>query len=135
VLTTGGVALLGALAGCNTVRGKPEIQSVRLTNLRIQNNHDQPHTVDVLMLESEEPIYLSSCTAEPFDDETRRSGGCPLEGFPTMKGEYRLLARDRDDPGTWYQLDFRELELDTPCIKVDVWFDFDGTMSILWHPC
>lgn len=135
VMTVGGTAVIGMLTGCASVRGKTESQQVGLNNLVVNNNHDQSHAVDVMILEDDEPVYLESCTVEAFDEESRQSGGCVLDGYPTKPGEYRLFARRSASPDSWATLDVSALNLDTPCIEVMVFIDFDSSFGLSWHPC
>lgn len=125
----------GLVAGCATVLGETEAQPVSLDRLVVNNNHDRPHVVEVLVLEEGEPIYLESCHAEGFDEATRRSGGCVLDGYPTKPGAYQLFARLRDESESWTTLDLATLHPDRACVEVMVFVDFDGSLGISWHPC
>lgn len=135
MMAVGGTVGTGMLAGCSTVLGKTKGQPVSLNQLVVNNNHDQSHIVDVIIIEEDEPVYLRSCHAEGFDDGSRQSGGCVLDGYPTKPGEYRFFARKRESPDSWSKLDFSELDLDRPCIEVMVFIDFDSSLGLSWHPC
>lgn len=134
-MAVGGTVGTGMLAGCVTVLGKTKGQPISLNYLVVNNNHNQSHTVDVMIMEGDEPVYLESCHAEAFDEESRQSGGCVLDGYPTKPGEYRLFARRRASHDSWATLNFSSLDLDTPCIEVMVYIDFDSSFGLSWHPC
>lgn len=134
-ISMGATVGTGLLAGCATVLGETEAQPVSLDRLVVNNNHDQPHVLEVLVLEEGEPVYLESCHADAFDDVARQSGGCVLDGHPTEPGVYQLFARRRDASDSWTTLDLATLHPDRPCVAVMVFVDFDSSLGISWHPC
>ncbi len=71
----------------------------RVDHVHVNIVHEQSHTVDLLIMEDETPIYMDSRTFEGAEDESDpyEVGGGTFEDLPEKAGEYVI----------WLQLDGR----------------------------
>ena len=123
-LQMGGSAIVAGLAGCGAFgRGSPPDPT--LGDIEVTNLDFRSHTVSVLVLDAEEPVYwaeMDASAAEPEADDSSdvaRAGGGSFEGFPTDVGEYVLYAwRDRQPASKWESFDFSEV--DASCVGLDI---------------
>ena len=96
----GGVGLgLGiSLAGCSALdRSEESPNEAQVSSVAVTITHEQAHTIDLLILEGERPVYLQSKTFEGAEDESDpfEVGGGHFEKLPEEAGEYVI----------WLQLD------------------------------
>lgn len=110
----GGAALGVGLAGCSVLSQESTSTDTRLGELSVNNLDSKPHTVHVLMLADDEPVYWTSVQAEPFDPETEQAGGDTVDGYPTDPGGYVLHAwYDSQSTDVWKRFNFSTH--DAPC--------------------
>lgn len=94
-LRAGSVAVAAGLAGCSS---EPEPPNIKFDELTLVNSNPEPHTVTVLVLENDEPVYRSTMDADAArerDDGTTEAGGGEFQEYPTEPGRYELYA--------WYE--------------------------------
>jgi len=85
--------VLGSLAGC---AGSAFGDSPQLGHLDVTNYDARAHTVHVLRLESDAPVYWASKRVPPATDD--EVGTATFEGYPTDARPDRLLARLDGEP-------------------------------------
>jgi len=123
-LQLGSVTLGGAIAGC-TALGDGDSETLTLGELHVDNLDFESHTVSVLFLDGENPVYWDTMDASPAESEeddatdVAVAGGGIFEGYPTEVGNYVMYAwRDQQPRSEWEQFDFREH--DGSCIGVEI---------------
>ena len=123
-LQTSGSALVAGLAGCGALDGDPAPDPT-LGEIDVTNLDFRAHTVSVLVLDDDEPVYsaemdVSAAEPEATDpSDVATAGGGSFEGFPTEVGEFVLYAwRDRQPASKWERFDFREKSVS--CLGLDV---------------
>jgi hypothetical protein len=91
----------------------------------VTNLDFRAHTVSVLVLDDEEPVYwaeMDASAAEPEatdPSDVATAGGGSFEGVPAEVGECVLYAwRDRQPAPKWEKFDFREM--DASCLGLDI---------------
>lgn len=98
IIQGAGVGLLASLGGCSALGSNPSPQAT-ISGIYVTNNHDEPHTVYLLIFDKEsdepmEPVYFRSKTFEANDpDEKYQVGGGHFEGLPTDPGNYHVEVR------------------------------------------
>ena len=121
-LQLSGSGLIAGLAGCNTIDDLfgPDLT---LGELGVSNLNFRPHTVSVLILDDNEPVYYAEMDAsaaepEPSDaSDVKRAGGGLFEGVPTAVEDCVLYAwRDGQPSSQWENFDFKKVN--TSCIGV-----------------
>ena len=98
LLAGAGLGLGISLAGCSALdRSGDSPNRARISYVHVDIVHEQSHTVDLLIMDDEEPIYLQSKTFEGAADESDpfEIGGGHFEDLPEAAGEYVI----------WLQLD------------------------------
>lgn len=118
-----GSAIIAGLSGCTAfARGGTEST---LGHITVSNLDFRSHTVSVLILDGEEPVYsaeVDASAAKPEEDDSSEvaiSGGGSFEGVPTEVGDHVLYAwRDRQPTSEWKQFDFSEV--DASCLGLDI---------------
>lgn len=124
VLQLGGSALVTGLSGCGTLLGDsapdPTLGELEVTNLDLR-----PHTVSVLVLDGDEPVYSAEVDVEAAEPATDGSsgvttaGGGSFEGFPTdVEGHVLHAWRDTQPTSEWGTFDFQEVS--ASCFGLDI---------------
>ena len=93
-----GLGLGISLAGCSALdRSEDSPNEAKVSYVNVSISHEQSHTVDLLILEDETPVYMQSKTFEgnPDPDDLYSIGGGHFEDLPEEAGEYVI----------WLQLD------------------------------
>ena len=98
LLTGVGLGLGVSLAGCSALgRSDESLNEAQVSSVSVTITHEQSHTIDLLILEGEKPVYLQSKTFEGAEDESDpfEVGGGHFGDLPEKAGEYAI----------WLQLD------------------------------
>jgi len=76
-------AVLGSgVAGCTNLEGfAPSYPTVEL--LELENENPKPHTVSVLLLADDNPIFADTVEVDPYSPETNTLQTARFEGVPT----------------------------------------------------
>lgn len=96
-LQLSGSAILAGLAGCSTL-DSGSAPDTTLGEIEVTNLNFRPHTVSVLIIDDDEPVYsaeMDAGAAEPEVDDSSdvtTAGGGSFEGFPTEVEESVLYA-------------------------------------------
>ena len=117
-------AILGGLTGCSALGGNSD-PDARLGEIDVTNLDFRAHTVSVLILDDEEPVYSGEMTvsaAEPEADDSTdvaTAGGSSFEGVPSsVEGCILYAWRDDQSPSKWSEFDFREQS--ASCLGLDI---------------
>jgi hypothetical protein len=108
-----GVATGVGLAGCSS---GPELLSFRFEELRALNTHGEPHTVSLLLLEDDEPVFRSTVdlgAAEESDSSSTAADSARFESIPSEPGRYELYAwlqQGSHDEWTRFAVDAGEVD-------------------------
>ncbi len=140
-LQMSGSGLIAGLAGCSALDGvlapDPTLGEIEVSNLNFR-----PHTISVLVLDDEEPVYgvaldVPAAEPEPADSsDVRSAGNTTFEGFPTSVEDCVLYTwRDRQPSSQWTKFDFREKNVSCLGLTIligDVEETQSGDVSILY---
>jgi hypothetical protein len=133
-LTSLGSALIAG-TGCTANKNK-QPKSTRLTipELWIENQDTTSHRVDVLLLHSDEPIFLKSLTVGPAEydgDDLQTTGGQTWQNVAPKKQRYTLHARI--DDGTWATTRFTQTN--SSCVRMEVEIDTQAKITFVYFGC
>ena len=113
ILRGASLAVLGSLAGCAGRFGN----SPRLGELGATNRDARPHTIHVLLLEADSPVYWTSKRVPAAGPDGL--GTATFEGYPDGVEPDRLLVRPDGRPlAAAERFDFAEYDAD--CLGLDV---------------
>lgn len=125
----GGGAAVG-LAGCSGGGDGEDdgdaasSESLQLAELAVTNFESQPHTVHLVFLDGDDPVYWRSQAVAAAEEGVPQEA--VLDGYPGAPAEQVLHVRlDDGAPSEWKRFDFAEVGSDCLGLNVRVG-DFDG---------
>lgn len=101
-----------SLAGCSVLGFSDESPNrARVDYVYVTVVHEQSHTVDLLIMDEETPVYMRSKTFEGAEDESDpfETGGGNFEDLPDEPGEYVIWFQL--DGRRWHKFDFSEWDV------------------------
>lgn len=129
VLRSAAPALLGGLAGCS---GAVFGNSPQLGSLGVTNYDARPHTVHVLLIESDDPLYWASTRVPPADEDGL--GTATFEGYPSDARPDRLLARlNGESLSAAERFDFGAYDADCLGLRIQVGDDRSPPRLSIWY--
>jgi hypothetical protein len=122
------------LAGCGASSQEPEF---RIVSLAFYNNHDEAHTFEATITESDEVVFEERIELGPAEYE---NGGYTIDpethelsGYPTERGSYVLEATiDDGDSPIEFAPGWSEFAESTECAVLEVRMERDGSPAI-WY--
>lgn len=122
----GGVAVagVGAVAGCSD--GDAEPDGTRLVAASVQNQHDEPHVVDVIV---EFDNAIEHWSTHELEDKTGNNNIELERNWPSEAGEFRVTARLDQDGDTVVERTPEDLE-NPDCANLQIEVNTDGVVNI-----
>jgi hypothetical protein len=119
-----GAAFTAGLAGCSAF-GERSSPTLRLGRLVVTNYDHRPHTVHVLFLTDDSPVYWASKGVSAGDEAG--PGSARFEDYPTEPGDSVFHVRTDSRPKSgWERFDFGERT--ASCVALDIGIgDVNGT--------
>lgn len=131
ILGSCGGGVLIAVAGCASIQSKSAEHQVTFSDIHIENWHEKPHTVSIIIYRDDELVYWKTVNVGARGGEAPSS--ITFEDHPTESGNYRLLAKLKNDSfDSWQESTFDQYD---GCISVSVWIGSpsqnQGALNIL----
>lgn len=124
---------LTGVAGCSAF-GRDARREVTVPELWIDNKDESAHSVEILLLHDDEPVFVKSVTAgaATYDGEDlRAAGGRAWRAVASTERTYTLHARV--DGKGWFTTEFGNW--DSRCVRVAVEIDRRGEGSFTYFGC
>lgn len=124
---------LAGVAGCSAF-GRDTQPKVTIPELWIDNKDDSEHHVEILLLHSDEPVFVKSLTADAatYDgDDLKAAGGRAWEDVAPTEQTYALHVRI--DGNDWFTTRFKNGG--PGCVRVGIEISRRGDGSFTYFGC